>query len=168
MKLKKLFYITFILLGQPALSDTTTDKLGSNLNPLSFEDDQTIVDLKKVVWKPLKINGLASGAEIAVLRGNLEIGNSESFLRLPPGYNIPLHNHTSDELYIWIEGAFTLIVHDKTQTKFDALAYISFPGNAPPHGLKCGSKKSCILYLKYSRLFDIKYRQNPVKSRKYG
>ena len=161
MKLMKLFFITFILFGQVAISGTK-DKLDSNLSPLSFGVGQTIIDLKKVVWEPLNVDGLSPGAEIAVLRGRLEIGNNESFLRLPPDYFVPLHNHTSDELYIWIEGAFTLIAHDKTQTKFDAPAYISFPGNAPPHGLKCGSKKSCILYLKYSRPFDIKY---PSKSR---
>lgn len=159
MKPTILFYITVILFGQAAISDTDTDNQGSNLNPYSFGDDQTIVDLKKVIWKPLNVDGLASGAEIAVLRGSLENGYSESLLRLPSGYSVPLHNHTSDELYIWIEGAFTLIAHDKTITKFDAPAYISFPGNAPPHGLKCGTKKSCILYLKYSRPFDIKYQK---------
>ena len=118
MKLIKLLFITLIFLGQPALSETT-DTLGSNLNPLSFGDDQTIINLKKVVWKPLIVDGLAPGAKIAVLRGSLKVGNSESFLRLPPNYFVPLHNHTSDELYIWIEGAFTLIAHDKTQTKFE-------------------------------------------------
>jgi hypothetical protein len=157
MKLKNIFFLTFFLFGQAAFAESKIGKLGSNLNPLSFGDDQTIVDLKKVIWKPLNVDGLAPGAEIAVLRGNLQSGPSESLLRLPPGYKVPLHHHTSDELYIWIEGAFTLITHDQTQTKFDGAAYINFPGNAPPHGLKCGIKKHCILYLKYSRPFDIKY-----------
>ena len=71
MKLKKIFYLAFILLGEAAFSDTNIEKPGSNLNPLSFGDDQTIVDLKKVVWKPLNVDGFAYGAEIAVLRGDL-------------------------------------------------------------------------------------------------
>lgn len=82
MRLRFLFLSAMILFIEPALSDIEKDKQGSSLRPLSFGDDQTIVDLKKVIWEPLKVNGLPSGAEIAVLRGNLESGNSESLLRL--------------------------------------------------------------------------------------
>ena len=32
---------------------------GSIKNPLSFGDDQTIVDLDKVVWEPLEVDGIA-------------------------------------------------------------------------------------------------------------
>ncbi len=153
-----IFYSIFMLPVQPAFCETKdTKKLGSNIQPLSFGDDQTIIDLNKLVWEPLKVKGLPAGAEIAVLRGNLDSGSSESILRLPPGYNMPIHSHTSDELYVWIAGAFTLIAHNKIETKFDGPAYINFPGNAPPHGLICGLKKACLLYLRLSRPFDIKY-----------
>ena len=57
---------------------------GSNKNPLSFGDDQTIVDLDKVVWEPLDVDGLTPGAEIAVIRGDLAKDHSESVVRLPP------------------------------------------------------------------------------------
>jgi hypothetical protein len=133
------------------------DELGSNKKPLSFGEDQTIVDLTKVVWEPLAVGGLELGAEIAVLRGNLGKGVSESLLRLPQNYYVRNHSHTSDETYVWIKGAFTLIAHDGKETKFAGPAFISFPGNAPLHGLKCGDKEPCILYLRYSRPFDIKY-----------
>ena len=142
MKLINYIFLTVILFIQPALGVSGENQSGSNLRPLAFGDDQTIIDLKKVIWEPLKVTGLPSGAEIAILRGKLETGTSESLLRLPPGYSMPVHSHTSDELYVWIEGAFTLIAHDKTEIEFDGPAYISYPGNAPPHGLKCGLKKS--------------------------
>ncbi|MEO8419074.1 MAG: DUF4437 domain-containing protein [Methylophilaceae bacterium] len=132
-------------------------ELGSNKKPLAFGNDQTIIDLNKLEWAPLQVKGLAPGAEIAVLRGDLATGASELVLRLPPNYYVRNHTHTSDELYVWLKGAFTLIAHDGTKTKFDGPAYISFPGNAPPHALKCGSKQPCILYLRYSRPFDIEY-----------
>ncbi len=157
MKLIYILLLTMILSFHTALSDTGKDKLGSNTRPLSFGDDQTIVDLTKVVWEPLNVDGLPLGAEIAVLRGKLETGISESLLRLPKGYIVPNHSHTSDELYVWIQGAFSLIAHDQTETKFDGPAYISFPGNTPSHSLKCSSNKECILYLRYTRPFDIKY-----------
>ncbi len=130
---------------------------GSNKNPLSFGDDQTIVDLDKILWGPLEVEGLAPGAEIAVIRGALSSDHSESIVRLPAGYVLRSHTHTSDELYLWISGGFTLIAHDGTETQFRGPAYISYPGNAPPHGIKCGSEEPCLFYLRYSRRFDIKY-----------
>lgn len=160
MILKSIIFIILTLSYQPAFCDINNYKSGSNIRPFSFGDDQTIIDLQKVIWKPLKVAGLPTGAEIAVLRGNLKTGNSESLLRLSPGYKMPIHSHTSDELYVWLEGAFTLIAHDGTEIKFDRYAFISFPGNAPPHGLKCGLKKACVLYLRLSRPFDIKYFPN--------
>lgn len=131
--------------------------LGSNLKPLAFGDDQTIIDIEKLVFKPLKVDGLAPGAEIALLRGDLSKDGSESILRLPPGYVVRNHTHTSDELYLWIKGAFTLIGEDGKSVPFKGPAYISFPGNAPPHKIVCGEKEACLFYLKFSRPFDIKY-----------
>ncbi len=128
-------------------------ELGSNLKPLSFGTDQTTIDVDKVVWEPLELEGV----EIAVLRGDLAKGGAEVLLRMPPGYAVPNHTHTSDELYVWIKGAFTLVAHDGTRTHFDGQAYLSFPGNAPPHALECGQQEPCVFYLKYSRPFDIRY-----------
>ncbi len=48
---------------------------GTNVNPLSFGKDQTIIDVTKAVWSPLKVEGLPQGADVAVLRGDL--GNAE-------------------------------------------------------------------------------------------
>ena len=133
-------------------------ELGSNKKPISFGADQTIVDLDKLIWSPLEVEGLAPGAEIAVIRGDLGKDHSESFLRLPPGYLVRQHTHTSDELYVWVSGAFTLISAKGEEQKFRGPAYISFPGNAPTHALKCGDKEPCLFYLRYSRPFDIKYQ----------
>jgi hypothetical protein len=157
--MKLLYSMTMLgaLLTATVSGSLYAHELGSNKKPLSFGNDQTIVDLSKLVWEPLKVDGLAPGAEIAVLRGDLAIGVSESVLRLPPNYYVRNHTHTSDELYVWIKGTFTLIAHDGTETRFDGPAYISFPGNASPHALKCGSMEPCLIYLRYSRPFDIQY-----------
>ncbi len=36
-------------------------EVGSNVKPLSFGKDQTIVDITKVVWGPLERRGVAEG-----------------------------------------------------------------------------------------------------------
>lgn len=122
--------------------------------------DSTIVDVTKVKWAPLKVQGL-EGAEVAVLRGSVDKAGSELLLRLPPGFKVANHSHTSDETYVWLSGAFTLISNSGERTAFDGPAFISFPGNAPPHGLECGGASPCILYLRYNRPFDIKYFPEP-------
>lgn len=124
----------------------------SNEQPLSFGKDQTIIDLNKVVWQPLKGEGIPSGPEIAVLRGNLDAGGGEALLRLPANYTFPNHSHTSDELYVWIQGDFTYIAEDGAATDLSGQAYISLPGGVQ-HAVKCG-KEPCVFYLRYSRPFD--------------
>ena len=134
-------------------------QLGSNKKPIAFGSDQTIVDVDKLVWEPLNVEGLPPGAEIAPLRGSLDIAQSESIVRIPPGYVVPSHTHTSEELYLWISGAFTLVSDKGEKTDFRGPAYISFPGSAPPHALICGDKEPCLFYLAYTRPFDIEYQE---------
>ena len=40
--------------------------------------------------------------------------------------------------------------------------FISLPGNAPPHAIKCGDSP-CLLFLRYSRAFDHKVFPMPAK-----
>ena len=70
----------------------------------SFGADQTIADISKMEWGPLKLDGLPPGIEIAVLRGDLAKGGGEILLRTPPKYVVPNHSHTSDEMYVWLKG----------------------------------------------------------------
>src|SRR5437016_7244848 len=44
---------------------------------------------------------------------------------LPPNYTFPNHSHTSDELYVWIQGNFTYIAADVTATALSDTNYIS-------------------------------------------
>jgi hypothetical protein len=151
-----LFLTTGIAYGHGGSSQEAGS--GSGQLSIPYNVDQTIIDIAKIHWQPLKLEGLAPGAEIAILRGDLDDAHGvELLLRLPPGYVVPVHNHVAEETYVWIKGAFTLIKSDGTKTKFSGPAYISFPGNAPPHGLVCGSQEACVLYLNYSRPFDIHY-----------
>jgi quercetin dioxygenase-like cupin family protein len=119
----------------------------------SFGADQTIADIGKMEWAPLKLEGLPAGIEIAVLRGDLAKGGGEILLRTPPNYVVPNHSHTSDEVYLWLKGTFTYIAADGTRQKMEAPAYISLPGQSP-HALECGEEQ-CVFYLRYGRPFDL-------------
>ena len=125
----------------------------------SFGADQTIADIGKMDWAPLKLEGLPEGIEIAALRGDLAKGGGEILLRTPPRYVVPNHSHTSDELYLWLKGSFTYIAADGTRQKMEAPAYISLPGQSP-HALECGDEP-CVLYLRYGRPFDLHVHPMP-------
>ena len=126
----------------------------------SFGPDQTIADIGLLTWAPLKLDGLPEGIEIATLRGDLAKGGGEILLRTPPGYIVPNHSHTSDELYVWLKGAFTYVAADGTRQQMSAPAYISLPGDTP-HALECGSEQ-CVFYLRYGRPFDLQVHAMPA------
>jgi quercetin dioxygenase-like cupin family protein len=136
---------------------------GSNKQPLAFGADQTIIDLNKLVWEPLTIEGTPPGPEIAVLRGDGKVGVLEAVVRLPANYTFPNHSHTSDELYVWLKGNFTYIAADGTATPLSGQAYISLPGGVP-HALACGAEP-CVFYLRYGRPFDIHLHSMPQAKR---
>lgn len=126
----------------------------------SFGADQTIADIGKMEWAPLKLEGLPAGIEIAVLRGDLAKGGGEILLRTPPKYVVPNHSHTSDEVYLWLKGAFTYIAADGTRQKMEAPAYINLPGQSS-HALECGDEQ-CVFYLRYGRPFDLHVHAMPT------
>ena len=141
---------------------SAAEKVASNKQPLSFGQGQTIIDLRNVVWEPLKGEGIPPGVQIAMLRGDLAAGGGELLVRLPANYTFPNHSHTSDELYVWIQGDFTYIAEDGTATPLSGHTYISLPGNVP-HALRCG-KTPCIFYVRYPGPFD--YKIHPMPARK--
>jgi quercetin dioxygenase-like cupin family protein len=152
--------VVFVLLS--GIPGHTEDKRASNTHPLAFGKDQAIIDLQKVAWEPLTGEGIPPGPEIALLRGNLAAGGGEALVRLPANYTFPNHSHTSDELYVWLQGDFTYIAADGTATALSGQTYISLPGGVP-HALQCG-KEPCVFYLRYSRPFD--YHIHPMPARK--
>ena len=156
------FCISLFLLLTPMTHAFAADIIASNKRPLSFGPGQTIIDLKKIVWEPLKGEGIPPGAKIAPLRGELAKGGGELLVYLPAHYTFPNHSHTSDELYVWIQGDFTYIAEDGTATPLSGHTYINLPPNVP-HALRCG-RRACIFYVRYTGPFD--YKIHPMPARK--
>jgi Dimethlysulfonioproprionate lyase len=154
--------LALVLILTPCTQGLAADIIASNKHPLSFGPGQTLIDLKKIVWEPLKGEGIPPGARIAMLHGDLAAGDGELLVYLPAHYTFPNHSHTSDELYVWIQGDFTYIAADGTMTPLSGHTYIRLPGNVP-HALRCG-KTPCIFYVRYTGPFD--YTIHPMPARK--
>ena len=153
--------LTLLVLLTPGILHAA-DIIASNKRPLSFGPGQTLIDLKQIVWEPLKGEGIPPGARIATLHGDLATGGGELLVYLPAHYTFPNHSHTSDELYVWIQGDFTYIAADGTATPLSGHTYIRLPGHVP-HALRCG-KTPCMFYVRYTGPFD--YKIHPMPARK--
>ena len=156
------YFVSLLVLLMAVTPGLAADIIPSNKQPLSFGPGQTIIDLKKIVWEPLKGEGIPPGAKIATLRGDLAQGGAELVVYLPPNYTFPNHSHSSEELYVWIQGNFTYIAADGTATPLSGTTYISLPPKVP-HALRCG-KRACVFYVRYTEPFD--YTIHPMPARK--
>ena len=87
--LRALLIVLFLVLTS-FTNGNTEDRVGSNKQPLSFGNDQTIIDLNQVFWEPLQGKGIPPGPEIAILRGNLSAGGGEALVRFPANYTFPI------------------------------------------------------------------------------
>jgi quercetin dioxygenase-like cupin family protein len=154
-------FVSLLVLLTALTDGLAADIMPTNKQPLSFGPGQTIIDLKKIVWEPLQGEGIPPGAKMAKLRGDLEKGGGELLVYLPPNYTFPHHSHTSDELYVWMQGNFTYIADDGTATRLSGHTYISLPPNVP-HALRCG-KRPCIFYVRYTGPFDYKIHPMPAQ-----
>jgi quercetin dioxygenase-like cupin family protein len=158
-----IFLAGLLLVLTSTIHGGTADKTGSNKHPLSFGPGQTIIDVRNVVWEPLKGEGIPPGVQIAMLRGDLAAGGGELLVRLPANFTFPNHSHTSDEIYVWIQGDFTYVADDGTATPLSRHAYISLPANVP-HALRCG-KTPCVFYVRYPGPFDYKIHSMPTRKK---
>ncbi len=122
-------YVLVSLVSSLISTTTFSHELGSNQKPIAFGADQVIVDFEKVIWEPLEVEGLDKGAQIAVIRGDLDKAGSEVVIKTPAGYKVAMHSHTSDETYVWLRGAYTLISEKGEKHKFKGPSFISFPGS---------------------------------------
>ena len=93
-----------VLIGLAAAIHVAAEEIGPRQGFSSFGPEQVIADASRLEWAPLKLEGLAPGAEIVVLRGDLSKGPSELLLRIPAHFVVPNHSHSSDETYVWLKG----------------------------------------------------------------
>ena len=154
-------FAAMVIIGLTATIQVAAEEIEQREGFSSFGPEQVIANASRLEWAPLKLEGLAPGAEIVVLRGELSKGPSELLLRIPAHFTVPNHSHSSDETYVWLKGRFTYITGDGREQEFDGQAFIGLPPNTP-HALRCGDDP-CLLYLRYSGPFDWHLHPMPQK-----
>jgi quercetin dioxygenase-like cupin family protein len=93
------------------------------------------------------------GCRIAVLHGNPAEPGADVFLRVPSGYTIPAHSHTSAERMVLVSGQLdvTYAGHPTVSLKRGDYAY----GPAQlPHTARCNGAEPCTLFIAFNGAVD--------------
>jgi hypothetical protein len=94
-----------------------------------------------------------SGCEIAVLHGNPAQPNADVFLKVPGGYHIPLHSHTSAERMILLTGELRVTYDGQPPLKISPRGYAYGPAKLP-HEATCSPGGQCILFIAFEQPVD--------------
>jgi len=89
-----------------------------------------------------------AGCEIAVLHGNPAQANADVFLRVPGGYQLPAHSHTSVERMILVSGELNVQYQGAEAAVLSAGEYAFGPAGLP-HGASCVSSDPCTLFIAF-------------------
>ena len=93
------------------------------------------------------------GCKIAVLHGNPAEPGADVFLRVPAGYTIPAHSHTSAERMVLVSGQLdvTYAGHPTVSLKRGDYAY---GPAALPHTAHCNGVEACTLFIAFNGAVD--------------
>jgi len=94
-----------------------------------------------------------TGCQIAVLNGDPSKPNADVFLRVPGGYTIPAHSHTSAERMILVEGQLTVVYKGAAAAVLTPGQYAYGPASLP-HEARCKGGKSCTLFIAFEGPVD--------------
>ena len=93
------------------------------------------------------------GCEIAVLHGDPALANADVFLRVPPGYQIPPHSHTSAERMILVSGELKVTYQGQAEATLRSGDYAYGPAKAP-HKAACVGDDACTLFIAFESAVD--------------
>ncbi len=93
------------------------------------------------------------GCEIAVLHGNPAEANADIFFRVPGGYGIPWHTHTSAERMVLVSGTLRVTYTDQEPAVVNTGSYAYGPGKRP-HEAFCVPGPDCVLFIAFEEPVD--------------
>lgn len=91
---------------------------------------------------------LPAGCEIAVLHGSPAEPNADIFLRVPAGYAIPPHRHTSAERMILVTGRLRVQYQGAAEVTLEPGHYAYGPAGLP-HRATCEGDTPCTLFIAF-------------------
>ena len=93
------------------------------------------------------------GCQIAVLHGNPAEPGADVFLRVPSGYTIPAHSHTSAERMVLVSGQIDVAYAGHPAVSLKRGDYAYGPA-ALPHTARCNGAEACTLFIAFNGAVD--------------
>ena len=93
------------------------------------------------------------GCKIAVLHGDPAKPGADVFLRVPAGYVIPAHWHTSAERMVLVSGSLEVTYAGHPTARLETNDYAYGPAKLP-HVAKCRSTTPCTLFIAFDGAVD--------------
>jgi quercetin dioxygenase-like cupin family protein len=115
-------------------------------------------------WRPC-INTNLRGCEVYVIRGVLESGPSEVFIRFAPGATVPRFRHSVNERGLLLEGKLLGTNEQGNQTIITSGTYWYIPTGMIHGGLRCSDERPCLIYESYDGTFDVDIVTQPSNTR---
>jgi len=94
-----------------------------------------------------------AGCKIAVLHGNPAEPGADVFLRVPSGYVIPAHSHTSAERMVLVSGQLDVTYEGHPTVSLRPGDYAYGPALLP-HVARCNSAEACTLFIAFNSAVD--------------
>ena len=96
---------------------------------------------------------IPKGCEIAILQGDPAKNNLDIFFKVPGDFDIPYHNHTSQERMVLVSGTLDVTYdnHEKATIKTGEYA---FGPALLPHSAYCHKGDDCVLYIGFVAPLD--------------
>jgi anti-sigma factor ChrR (cupin superfamily) len=93
------------------------------------------------------------GCEIAGLHGDAAKPNADVFLKVPAGYTIPPHWHTSPERMVLVAGELSVEYAGHAHSALRPGTYAYGPAKAP-HTATCSDAGPCVLFIAFEGPVD--------------
>jgi quercetin dioxygenase-like cupin family protein len=93
------------------------------------------------------------GCKISVLHGNPAEPGADVFLRVPPGYTIPAHSHTSAERMVLVSGQLDVTYSGHPTVSLKGGDYAYGPAMLP-HTARCNGAEACTLFIAFDSAVD--------------
>ena len=104
-------------------------------------------------WGPCPSIFTTPGCEITVLNGDPAKPNADAFLRMPGGYVIPPHRHTSAERMVLVRGEMRVRYSGSPETTLATGNYAYGPAGLAHEG-SCLSSVPCTLFIAFEGPVD--------------
>ncbi len=135
-----------------AISAVSLATLGANVQAAQAPKPVTASLNSALEWGPCP-QIFPAGCQIAVLNGDPAKPNADIFLRVPSGYTIPAHSHTSAERIVLVEGLLTVRYQGSPAEDLTPGEYAYGPAGLP-HVATCKGDGPCTLFIAFESAVD--------------